>query len=186
MVDFLTLRRFGRINTQRKIHSDILEIIITMEDKELDLDELFRKAEGKPIEVNGKSLVRIDRFTLPRKKISLKFNFLEINSEWKQGFILKTRGSFKVNQNSIIKNAIVLWEDTAPNEFVLNVDSKDGVLLVYNVWDFGDGVTQAWHNGAAINIERSFSKKVYHCNDGHLGLDLYNLVFSMSWEQNDL
>ena len=72
MVDFLTLRRFGRINTQRKIHSDILEIIITMEDKELDLDELFRKAEGKPIEVNGKSLVRIDRFTLPRKKISLK------------------------------------------------------------------------------------------------------------------
>ncbi len=154
-----------------------------MEDNNiLDLDKLFREAKGKPVGINGKFLVRIDRFNLPVKKIPLNFCFIETNSEWKQGFILKTKGTFKLNSKDTIRDAIVLWEDTAPKDFVVNVNSKDGKLLIYNVWDFGNGITQAWHNGAAIEIKQiTNNKRVYYCNDGHPNLDLNNLVFSMTW-----
>lgn len=157
-----------------------------MEDNNiLDLDKLFREAKGKPVEINGKSLVRLDRFNLPSKKISLNFSFIETNSEWKQGFILKTKGTFKIDGKEAIEDTIVFWEDTAPNDFIVNVNSKDRKLLVYNVWDFGNGVTQAWYNGAAIEVKQITDNKViYNCNDGHPNLDLNNLIFSMSWQDN--
>lgn len=156
-----------------------------MMDDNIDLDKVFREAKGKPIHINGKSLVRLDRFSLPHKKMSLNFNFIETNSEWKQGFILKTKGFFKIDGLDTVKETIVFWEDTAPKDFIVNVNSKDGNLLVYNVWDFGNGVTQAWRNGAAIEIKETCkNKRVYFCNDGHPDFDFDDLIFSMSWEDN--
>lgn len=156
-----------------------------MEENSLDLDILFREAKGKPVKIKGKSLLRLDRFNLPSKKISLQFSFIETNSEWKQGFILKTKGTFKIDGKETIKDAVVFWENTAPKDFTVNVNSKNGKLLVYNVWDFGDGITQAWHNGAAMHIEQADEKKIiYNCNDGHPNLSLNNLVFSMSWKND--
>jgi len=150
-------------------------------EENLDLDKLFREAKGDPVVVRGRSLLRIVRFKLPAKKMILKFCFIEANSEWRQGFILKTKGTFKTNDLQI-DNAIVLWEDTAPKNFEVSVDSKDGTLLIYNVWDFGDGVTQAWHNGAAMDIDDvAVNKHVYNCNDGHPDFDFKDLIFSMEW-----
>lgn len=155
-----------------------------MEDNNiLDIDNLFREAMGKPVEINGKSLVRLDRFDLPIKKISLNFSFIKTNSEWRQGFILKTKGNFKIEGLDEIQGTIIFWEDTAPKDFVVNVNSKDQKLLIYNVWDLGNGVTQAWHNGAAIEIKQiTENKRVYYCNDGHPSLSLDNLIFNMSWQ----
>ena len=158
-----------------------------MEDNNiLDLDRLFREAKGKPVEVDGRSLIRLDRFALPSKEATLNFSFIKTNSEWKQGFILKTKGVFKIEETqNNVKDAIVFWEDTAPKDFTVNVSSKDGQLLVYNVWDFGDGVTQAWHNGAAMMVEQiDETKKIYNCNDGHPNLSLDNLIFCMSWKND--
>lgn len=153
-----------------------------MEDK-IDFDKLFREAEGNPVVINGKSLVRIIRFKMPCKKMLLRFCFIETNSEWRQGFILKTKGAFKSDKFEEIKNAIVFWEDTAPQKFELSVDSKDGMLLIYNVWDFGNGATQAWHNGAAMEVREDMeNEQLYYCNDGHPDFNFNDLIFSMSWD----
>jgi len=149
----------------------------------IDFDKLFREAKGNPVVIKGKSLIRIVRFKMPSKKMTFKFCFMETNSEWKQGFILKTKGAFKIDKLPSINDAIVFWEHTAPKNFEVSIDSKDGMLLLYNVWDLGDGVTQAWHNGAAMEVKDiDKNTRLYNCNDGHPDFEFNDLIFSMTWD----
>ncbi|MEP1032205.1 hypothetical protein [Ekhidna sp.] len=149
--------------------------------EKINIEQLFIDAKGGPIEVNGRKLISLDKFKMPQKKMSLKFNFLEIDSKWKQGFVIKTKGSFSIDEQEEIKNAIVLWEDTAPKEGSVEIKSVDGLIVIYNVWDVGDGVTQAWHNGAAMEVKIDSSTRTYYCNDGYPDLDFNDLVFRISW-----
>lgn len=146
-----------------------------------DIEKLFKEAKGGPINIDGRNLISLDRFKLTKNIVNINYCFLETNSNWKQGFVLKTKGIFTVNKSSF-NNAIVLWEDTAPKEGVIKVNSNDEHILVYNVWDTGDGVTQAWHNSAAIELLVDGSNRVYNCNDGYPDLDLNDLIFSLSME----
>jgi hypothetical protein len=52
-------------------------------------------------------------------------------------------------------------------------------LEVYNLWDKGDGVTEAWHNGAAMIVEEIPGGRRYRCNDGYPDDDFDDLVFEL-------
>jgi hypothetical protein len=83
----------------------------------------------------------------------------------------------------VIRKALLLWRDTAPAEVLLEVSSKDGKVLIHNVWDYGDGVVHAWHNGAAMAIDRiDHATRRYSCNDGEPDDDLDDLVFTVHRE----
>ncbi len=138
----------------------------------------FMKSKGKPIEHNNKIIFMIDNFKLPEKNCKIKFDIISTNSEWKQGFELTTKGNMKVN-NEIIKNGTRIWVHTAPKSSIIEVDSKDKNIIVTNIWDHGDGITQKWHNGGALYFEEIENGKRYYCNDGHQNDDFNDLIFEI-------
>ena len=144
----------------------------------MSFETLFTESKGQPIIYKGKELKMINRLSLPTGKITLKVCFISTDSDYKQGIILDTKGEFNINDQKITKK-IILWEDTAPKEVVMQVKSKNKEIIIYNVWKTLDGTTHYWHNGGALYIEESGSKIIYHCNDGFPDEDFNDLIFSV-------
>jgi hypothetical protein len=143
----------------------------------VEFETLFKNSNGQKIIYNSKELVLIDRVTL-NSNSSLKLIFEEVNSQWRQGVVLETKGYFIIDGHKF-KNSIVLWQDTAPQEVNINVDTKTKEIIIYNVWDVGNGITHYWHNGAAMYIEHTHKERQYFCNDGYPDDDLNDLIFKL-------
>lgn len=135
--------------------------------------------ENNKIIYKDKELILLDIIDiLPIQKMKLVFK--EKNSDWRQGIILKTNGIFEI-ENQKIKNRILLWYDNSPEEQLIKIYSSNNQLIVYNVWDVGNGTIHYGHNGAAMHIlSESNSEKIYTCNDGFPDDDINDLIFSIS------
>lgn len=142
-----------------------------------NLDKRFQNAQGKPIKIDGFSVIRMARINIERKQ-KIKFSILETNSKWKQGVILETKGEFIVN-NQIVTNRVVIWEFNSTPKIDLEIHTKNKELLIYNVWDTGDGVMHYWHNAAGMRLEQYGKTRKYFCNDGYPDFVFINLIFSV-------
>lgn len=142
-----------------------------------NFESLFLASKGQPFEHKGKLIHMVDRLPVSKAQ-KLLVAFESKSSSWRQGIHLSTVGSFEVNGQKI-KNAIVLWQDSAPAEVSLTVHSKNGICAIKNVWDVGDGVMHSWHSGAAMIIDDDSSGRRYRCNDGQADEDFDDLVFSV-------
>lgn len=142
-------------------------------------EDKFLESKGKPIEYNGKVLQMMDVIKMTESEENHKVSFIQVNSEWKQGITLSTKGKFFINEKDFGSN-IALWQDTAPKEIILKIQSTSKQFDIKNIWDVGDGTMHSWHAGAAMNIKSlNKGKKEYYCNDGHLDDNLNDLVFSL-------
>lgn len=144
-------------------------------------EELFMASKGQPITYNGNEIKMIDKINLIFVQVKIKIFFLATDSAWKQGLILKTKGHFEIS-NKVAKNKVVFWEDTAPAEFELIVNSKDKTLIIYNVWETEDGTLHYWHNGGALHVEVEGNIRTYYCNDGYPDDDFDDLIFKIEIE----
>lgn len=140
-------------------------------------DKLFISNTERPIKYGDKLIERIDIIKV-EKECYIYIVFLSVNSDWRQGVILESKGTFFVNNQKFDKK-IVLWQDSAPQEVEIHLKTKNKELIVYNVWDTGNGVIDAWHNGAAFYKESDQNSWVYYCNDGYPDDDFNDLVFSI-------
>lgn len=139
--------------------------------------EQFMETRGQPIVYQGKTLFLMDNFPL-ENSTRLRLFFETCNSEWRQGVALHVDGNVEVNGRVIGKpQHIVLWHDTAPEIVELDVRTKTATVRVYNVWDSGDGMTDAGHNGSAMIIEETPNGRRYRCNDGLADDDFDDIVF---------
>ena len=139
---------------------------------------LFTESKGQPIIYKGKELKMMDRVSLPSGNVSFKLRFVSSDSDYKQGIILETKGDFYINEQKIPKK-IVLWEDTAPKEVLMQVKSKNKEVLIYNAWRLPNGTIHYWYNGGALYTENQDGKIIYHCNDGFPDEDFNDLIFSV-------
>lgn len=139
--------------------------------------DAFTETDGKPISYQGKTLHMVDHFPTEGAK-TLQLAFETCNSEWRQGVALRVDGKFRVNGQTISKH-IVVWQDTAPQTVELMLIGKAPSVAVNNVWDIGNGVTEAWHNGAAMIIEPVANGRRYRCNDGFADDDFDDVVFRL-------
>lgn len=146
----------------------------------MSFQTLFMESKGQPILYRDKVLKMVDRISLSSSIISMKIEFISTNSEWKQGIVLQTKGTFEVN-GQILPTKVILWEDTAPQKVEALVKSKDKTLLIYNVWKTEDGTIHYWHNGGAFYIEQSNESFIYYCNDGYDDDDFNDLVFKIDF-----
>jgi hypothetical protein len=148
----------------------------------VSFQDLFFKSKGKPIVYQNKQLVMVDTLELPDYIFFIKVSFIKTQSDWKQGIVIKSNGDFEIN-HAIFKSSIVLWEDVISEFIDIKVSSKDKKVLIYNVWDTGDGVMHYWHNGGAMYIKNEPENKTryYFCNDGVADDDLDDLVFKIIW-----
>jgi hypothetical protein len=140
-------------------------------------DKMFAATKEEFIEYEGKRLFQADRMPL-NGAVALRVHLEAANSEWRQGIRLKCEGRFRVNGQTIPgKGGFVLWHDTAPPTVEVEVLGNVAEILVYNVWDVGDGTIHSWHNGAAMIVEELPDGRRYRCNDGEPDDDFDDLVF---------
>jgi len=141
----------------------------------------FMETNGNPFEYKGKMIRLYDYFKIPYKRTKLKLKFIKTNSEWKQGISIafRKKGFFYFKKQKI-KKGIHLWEHTAPNEVVFEVETKEKEILIYNVWEDEDKFVQTGHNGAALFFEQIENGKRYYCNDGHPDDDFDELIFELT------
>ncbi len=146
-----------------------------------EFDSAFMKSKGQPIEYNGETLMRIDRLYVP-KRFQVSVSLISTNSEWKQGVRIKTKGKMIAEYSKIESKSFIIWEDFIIYEptFRCSGTSQNNELLVWNAWDQGDGVIQAWLGGTAMKKEiLSGNHFRYYCNDGHLDENFDDIVFDI-------
>lgn len=139
-------------------------------------DKEFAEAQGKPVLYNGKSLLRLDRLEIG-SKATIRITLEECNSNWHQGVHLRVDKGFIVEGKRV--KDIRIWYNDEVKSVEYDVETKNGQLLVWNVWDVGDGVVHSWHNGAAMVIEDINNGRKYSCNDGHPDDNLNDLIFKI-------
>lgn len=144
-------------------------------------EDLFNQSKGQPFVYNDKLICLSDKTQLVSKVTMCSITFISIDSEWRQGIVLNTKGDFEINGQKL-PNKIVLWYDTAPKEVLIKINSSNKLLLLYNVWDTGNGTIQYGHNGAGMHIEEKEGYKIYHCNDGVPDDDLNDLIFTVQYQ----
>lgn len=138
--------------------------------------EMFMKSQGKPIVYQRHTLLLSDHFPL-LGATRLRLAFEACRGEWRQGVALRTLGHSQILINGEHLKHAVCWHDTAPPSFEFEVIGESDSIVVYNVWDVGDGVIDAKHNGAAMVVEELPKGRRYRCNDGYPDDDLDDIVF---------
>jgi len=138
--------------------------------------ERFEVTKGEPITYKGNTLVMSDEFPIDVTP-KLRLIFEECNGEWRQGVALDTldKGKFLVIGQQFKK--VVFWQDTAPPSIEFEVVGGSEPIVVHNVWDWGDGVIESWHHGAAMIVEELENGRRYRCNDGKPDDDFDDIVF---------
>lgn len=139
----------------------------------------FEDTNFKPIFYKGSWIHLTDMISVKNVQ-RLKITVIDVNSDYLQGACFETNGTFEAN-DQVFENAIAFWSDTAPKQFVINVNSESGNVKVYNRWDYGDGVIHSRHNGAAMIIEEIPNGRRYRCNDGYPDEDFDDIIFSVEW-----
>lgn len=139
----------------------------------MNFEALFQKSNGQPVRVDGTEYCLIKRIQLDRPSL-LRIEFVSTRPPFKQGIHIEADNKLAINQ--ISEESFLLWEDTAPQTVECLVPG--GEVRMWNVWDTGDGITQSWHNGAAMIVEeKSPTIMLFRCNDGQPNSDCDDLVF---------
>lgn len=139
-------------------------------------EDKFRESKGQPFEYYGNTIIGIDRIKV-EKVFSGYVEIISINSDWLQGVRLKVNGELEIDSD---KGPIFnLWQNYMNKPIYFRGTSKDKLLLVWNVWDTGNGTTNYWHNGAAMIKETDGNTTIYRCNDGHPDDNFDDIVFKI-------
>jgi hypothetical protein len=149
-----------------------------------DFFPLFAASKGQPVQHEGQTIQLMDRFPIGRR-CTLRLVRESTSSEWRQGIHLETDQGITI-AGTRYRHPLVVWEDTAPQEFELTAFGKSGDLEVWNVWDTGDGKTDAWLNGGAMIVEDLPNGRRYRCNDGEPDDDFDDIVFRIERVEDDL
>ena len=124
-------------------------------------------------------MVMMDRLEVAEGS-AFKLTLERFNSEWRQGVKFRSRAEFFIDNGVRTTKDVVFWQDTAPAVQCFSLRKvKEGVLKFWNVWDKGDGFTQAWMNGAAMIVEELENGRRYFCNDGHPDENFDDIVFRL-------
>jgi hypothetical protein len=148
-------------------------------------DEAFAVSKtSSHIKYEDKIVYRI--FKIKIKPISEISIYVEkVNSEWAQGFKIETIGKMICGDSVAYNKSFVFWEKTAPKVIHVSLESRNGELKVWNVWNNGSGCTEAWLNGAGMVIEEISNGYRFKCNDGHPDDNFDDLVFRIVIDKGD-
>jgi len=140
----------------------------------------FTKSNAKPIEYKGKTLVLRDHYNVVDGD-GFKISIEQINSERRQGVTLSIPKHDIIISGQTFHHGVVLWQDLVSKDTLISIHLKQktiGVLSIYNSWDWGEGIKESCHNGAAMHIEKiNKNHKRYWCNDGYPDDNLNDIVF---------
>jgi hypothetical protein len=123
-------------------------------------------------------VVMIDAFPVRDGEL-LKLSFESKESPWRQGVWLKAAGEGgQLVVNTLKLVSFDLWQDTAPNEVLIECHSRKGLIHLYNIWEKeGRRSSQSWSSGMLVD-EHAEGRR-YRCNDIGFDTDFISLVFRL-------
>lgn len=125
------------------------------------------------------SVVRWDVLDI-KKEQELYFEFINTNSEYKQGVRLAVDvGEGYIEVNGVRAKAIRLWEDTCLGKVKIRCISSEGKLSVYNIFDAGPkrGGVKTQVDSSGMLVEKKEECFYYKCNDAGFNTDFNSLEF---------
>ncbi len=147
----------------------------------IDLSELLDEAEGKPVKYKGQELIRADRVKID-KHFKAEIELISVDSQWRQGISVRTKGKIDAGDGLIGPKHIFwqeLWTELNEGAILIKGESKNGILLIYNSWEW-EGCQESWvNNGAMIKETVGKNEYIYHCNDRDWDDDFDDLVFRL-------
>ena len=150
-----------------------------------EFQSAFAKSKGQPIVYNGKTLMLMDKITVPLN-FRLMIRLISIDSAWEQGIaikVAKAKGEIFSCLSQQKNHYIHIWQDAfaEQRELQYRVTANENQLSVWNIWNRGDGCTDAWVMGAAM-IKEVISENHfrYYCNDGHPDDNFSDIIFELN------
>ncbi|TFY90611.1 hypothetical protein DYL59_08710 [Pseudomonas kairouanensis] len=144
------------------------------------LSSIFMRSNGKPIKLNGQTVVTIMELEITKPRTTFLIRRLGATSSRGQGLVLKAAsGQIVVDNSGDGYPEIVLWSDTSPDVVEIEVFLKLGnTLKIWNVWKSAHGMS-AWVGNAGIHIRRSDGKITLECSDGVGDVDFTDYVVAL-------
>jgi hypothetical protein len=95
----------------------------------------------------------------------LRICFQSHADEWRQGLWLGVDGQLEVAGTR--SDQMELWTDTAPKQVDVKViDTRDGLLRLYNIWDSGRGRRRESQSATSGMLKHEVGDVLeYRCND---------------------
>jgi hypothetical protein len=125
------------------------------------------------------SVVKVDVLPVEEGE-AISLTFEGKNSAWKQGVRLLADGGLLV-EGKYLRAGALLWYETAPPTVHIRCFAKNGLLVLYNVWDRGIGVnSQAYTSGMVVE-EIELGRR-YRCNDIGFNPQFDKLIFRVERE----
>lgn len=143
----------------------------------MNFDKLFLETMGNPIIYNNENLFRLDKLNV-ECEFSGVIKLISTSSKWRQGVELRTDRILTIN--NISGKIMTLWEDYFQFDVPFYGKTNNGILSVNNIWDFGNGATESWRNGAAMKKKEIDHNHIrYFCNDFEPDEDFNDIVFDI-------
>lgn len=149
-----------------------------------NFEKAFRESNGQAIQYKDKTVILMDKIIVPTNFV-LRVSIVSLNSEWKQGIAIKAnkgKGTFISEHSNQKSNYFHIWQDAfeGNKELVYCAEIKNQTFSIWNIWDRGDGVTDAWVQGAGIIREVVSDNHIrYYCNDGHPDDNFNDIIFDI-------
>ena len=94
---------------------------------------------------------------------TVKLKWKSVNSPWRQGVWMGSDLGLIVN--GIQSKSIDVWVDNSPKEVEVIVNTSNGILNIYNIWDTGRGRgSQSYTSGMLVEVDASGIRH-YRCSD---------------------
>jgi hypothetical protein len=132
----------------------------------MNMNQVFRE--------NKDEILVMDEFPV-NSKGRIRVIIESTNSDWRQGVHLRIDKYFLANGKKV--KDIGIWDKKKNFPYEFSYESKNRKLLVWNIWDVGDGVVESMHNACGMIVEQLPNGRRYRCNDGHPDDDFDDLIF---------
>lgn len=110
---------------------------------------------------------------------AVRLKWKSVNSPWRQGVWMGS--DLGIIVNSIQCKSIELWFDNSPKEIDIIVNTSNGFLHIYNIWDTGRGGgsgSQSYTSGMLVEVD-DCGIRHYRCSDFGEEPDFSRIVFDI-------
>lgn len=153
----------------------------------MSLAELFIRSRGKPVEVNGHSVVLMDRIPITTGKIRLEF--IGPSGMADRGVALESsKGWIELSDGKKVR-LLHTWDDPSlPRKVEHSVMCPDGELKVWNIYrtrhSSGLITVDAWTGNAGMLVKRIGDNcRDYACSSGPGEFDPSELIIRILWTE---
>jgi hypothetical protein len=162
-----------------------------------DFDKLFATIKERPINYNGKFLIRSDQSLVSDGDILIA-SIEETNSDRLQGFSIDITGYCEMDGKTYKSGKgvrMLFWENSMPKQIKLKVFTKKNFVRIENIWEQTNSYlmeapsgeiikkesksVEYWHGGAAMIVEEIENGRRYRCNDGYPDENFDDIVFTV-------